>query len=277
MGYHRPVSAYNPRKVQEQKRGCSLVAHRRVVKELMSQSISEILLTDSTADNLRIGGMTPMSTIDYPGESAAVIFVQGCGLRCQYCYNGHLTTAKIPGKLAWSSIYDFLSSRQGLLDAVVFGGGEAILQSALIPAVRQVKALGYKIGLHTAGSAPLRLANILSELDWVGFDIKGLSDDYSYITGVDVGDKCWQSLRMLLNSGVSYEVRTTVHWDLISADKLLKIGQWLRDEGVENFVVQDCLTDNCLNKNLEPSYLEEGQKQMVWQELDRYFPSFTVR
>ena len=168
----------------------------------MNENESEILLTDHTADNLRIGGMTPITTIDYPGELAAVIFVQGCGLRCQYCYNTHLMSAKVPGKLAWSSVYDFLFSRQGLLDAVVFSGGEAILQSALIPAIKQVKALGYKVGLHTAGSAPLALAKILPYLDWVGFDIKGLSEDYSYITGVDVGDNCWQSLRMLLNSGV---------------------------------------------------------------------------
>lgn len=218
-----------------------------------------------------------MTTIDYPGELATVLFVQGCGLRCQYCYNGHLTSAAVPGRLTWSSVYDFLISRQGLLDAVVFSGDEATLQRALIPAVKQVKALGYKVGLHTAGSVPLRLAEVLPELDWVGFDIKGLSEDYSYITGVDVGDKCWQSLRLLLNSGVEYEVRTTVHWDLISADKLLKIGQWLRDEGVEHFVVQDCLTDNCLNKQLGSSYIEEEQKKEVWQELDQYFPSFTVR
>lgn len=243
----------------------------------MSQSMSEILLTDSTADHLRIGGMNPMTTTDYPGQVAAVLFVQGCGLRCQYCYNGHLTSAVVPGKLSWHSIHDFLVSRQGLLDAVVFSGGEAILQSALIPAVRQVKALGYNVGLHTAGSAPLRLATVLPMLDWVGFDIKGLSEDYSYITGVDVGDKCWQSLRMLLNSGVKYEVRTTVHWDLISAKKLLKIGRWLREEGVEHFVVQDCLTDHCLNERLGPSYLAENEKQKVWQTLRQYFPSFSVR
>ena len=243
----------------------------------MSQNNSEILMSNSTANDLRIGGMTPMTATDYPDELSAVIFVQGCGLRCQYCYNGHLASATMPGKLSWSSVYDFLESRQGLLNAVVFSGGEATLQAALTPAVKQIKALGYKIGLHTAGSAPLRFAGILPELDWVGFDIKGLSEDYSYITGVDVGDKCWQSLRLLLNSGIRYEVRTTVHWDLISVDKLLKIGAWLRDEGVENFVVQDCLTDHCLNEQLGPSRLDGEQKQKVWQELAQYFPSFTVR
>ena len=198
-------------------------------------------------------------------------------MRCQYCYNGHLTSASVPGKLSWSSVHDFLLSRRGLLDAVVFSGGEATLQGALIPAVEQVKGMGYKVGLHTAGSSPLRLARILPKLDWVGFDIKGLSEDYSYITGVDVGDKCWQSLRILLNSGIDYEVRTTVHWDLISADKLVEVAQWLRGEGVERFVVQDCKTDNCLNQSLDVSWLAEEEKQAVWQKLDTYFPSFSIR
>ncbi len=243
----------------------------------MSQSVSEILLSDRTADDLRVGGLTPLTTADYPGELAAAIFVQGCGLRCQYCYNEHLTSAKVPGKLPWSSIYEFLTGHQGLLDAVVFSGGEATSQTALLPAIHQIRELGYKVGLHTAGSSPLRFAEVLPFLDWVGFDIKGLSDDYTYITGVDVGDKCWQSLRLLLNSGVAYEVRTTVHWDLISASQLLKIGQWLRDEGVTNFVVQDCVTESCLNKDLGKSYLPEEEKQVIWQELSQYFSSFTRR
>lgn len=243
----------------------------------MSSSIAEIILSDNQADDLRIGGFNPMTTIDYPGELATVIFVQGCAFRCQYCHNGELADARVPGQIAWSDIRNFLQSRLGLLDAVVFSGGEPILQRALIPAIEEVKSLGFKIGLHTSGASPLRLARVLPYLDWVGFDIKGLVDDYAYITGADAGAKCWQSLRLLLNSGVDYEVRTTVHWGLIPADKLLKIGDWLKNEGVNRFVVQNCNTDRCLNSELGPSVLADDEKQQLWQRLEQCFPSFSVR
>lgn len=51
---------------------------------------------------LQVGGITPFTTIDFPGRLAAVIFCQGCPWRCQYCHNRHLLPAgengNIPGK-----------------------------------------------------------------------------------------------------------------------------------------------------------------------------------
>lgn len=243
----------------------------------MSQTIAEIILSDLSADHLRIGGFTPMTTIDFPGELAAVLFLQGCGFRCQYCHNGHLADVKAKGQIAWSSIREFLQSRQGFLDAIVFSGGEPTVQQALLPAIDEVKSQGFKVGLHTTGVSPLMLAKVLPKLDWVGFDIKGLVEDYANITGVDAGSKCWQSLRLLLNSGVDYEVRTTVHWDLIPADKLLKIGLGLQEEGVDRFVVQNCNTDHCLNPELGPSVLDDQAKSQLWQQLEQYFSSFAIR
>ena len=243
----------------------------------MSQTIAEVILSDLSADQLRIGGFTPMTTIDYPGELAAVLFLQGCAFRCQYCHNGHLADVKAEGQITWASVRGFLQSRQGLLDAIVFSGGEPTVQRALLPAIDEAKALGFKVGLHTAGTSPLVLARVLPKLDWIGFDIKGLTEDYAYITGVDAGNKCWQSLRLVLNSGVDYEVRTTVHWDLIPADKLLKIGLWLKEEGVKRFVVQSCNTDNCLNPELGPSVLDDEAKHQLWLQLEQYFPSFAIR
>ena len=243
----------------------------------MNRATAEVIQSDLSANQLRIGGFTPMTTIDFPGELAAVLFLQGCGFRCQYCHNGHLADVKAESRIAWSEILAFLQSRQGLLDGIVFSGGEPTIQRALLPAIDKVKALGFKVGLHTTGAAPLMLAKILPKLDWVGFDIKGLTEDYACITGVDAGNKCRQSLRLLLGSGVDYEVRTTVHWDLIPADKLLEIGLWLKKEGVNRFVVQHCNTDNCLNSELGPSVLDDEVKNQLWLQLEQYFPSFSIR
>ena len=66
--------------------------------------------------------------------------------------------------LAW------LQNRRGLLDGVVFSGGEPTLQPGLEAAAGQVRELGFRVGLHTAGSAPAALREVLPLLDWVGFD-----------------------------------------------------------------------------------------------------------
>ena len=38
----------------------------------------------------------------------------------------------------------------------MFSGGEATLQAALPEAMRRVRAMGFKVGLHTAGPYPER-------------------------------------------------------------------------------------------------------------------------
>jgi pyruvate formate lyase activating enzyme len=37
-----------------------------------------------------IGGLLKFSMIDYPGKIAAIVFTQGCNLRCKYCHNPEL-------------------------------------------------------------------------------------------------------------------------------------------------------------------------------------------
>lgn len=229
------------------------------------------------ASRLRVGGLLPLTTIDFPEALSAVIFTQGCTLRCHYCQNGHLIPVRSDSQLAWSDIEDFLHRRQGLLDAVVFSGGEPTLQGALLPALQAVKAMGYKTGLHTAGTVPSRLEEAISCLDWVGFDIKALPEDYSAITGLDTGDTCWHSLRIVLDSGIPYEVRTTVHWQLMPPEKVMVLAQRLRESGVTHFVLQNCVTRNCLNPDLGQSGLDEGVKNELCQALDQLFPAFSVR
>ena len=34
-----------------------------------------------------IGGLTPFSSVDFPGQLAAVVFIAGCPWRCGYCHN----------------------------------------------------------------------------------------------------------------------------------------------------------------------------------------------
>ncbi len=192
-----------------------------------------------TSTELRVGGLAHLSTCDWPGELAATVFCQGCGWDCAYCHNPHLRPTGAEPQLSWSEVFAFLKSRRGLLDGVVFSGGEPTLQPALFRAVQAVRGLGFRIGLHTAGMTPDRFASVLPCIDWVGFDVKAPFHAYSRITGVDhSGDKALASLRLLLASGIAYEVRTTLHPALLSAEDMVELRDQLLSLGVTHYAVQ---------------------------------------
>jgi pyruvate-formate lyase-activating enzyme len=37
-----------------------------------------------------VAGVVPLTTVDYPGRLALVVFTQGCPWRCGYCHNTDL-------------------------------------------------------------------------------------------------------------------------------------------------------------------------------------------
>lgn len=195
------------------------------------------------AERLRIGGITPLTSIDFPGRLATVLFCQGCPWRCSYCHNPELLDATAPGTLAWSQVLAFLQNRRGLLDGVVFSGGEPTLQAALPAALVQVRALGLETALHTGGMYPQRLAALLRHLDWIGLDIKGPLHRHDAITGAPgSGLRSREALAHLLDSGVAYECRTTWHPGLFDADELLALADELAARGVTHWALQECRT-----------------------------------
>lgn len=189
---------------------------------------------------LHVGGLTPLSATDFPGELAAVVYCQGCPWRCSYCHNPHLLPGTADGGIAWSEVLEFLRRRLGLLDAVVFSGGEPTAQKGLLAAMRAVKALGYRIGLHSAGIYPRRFAEVLPLADWVGFDAKAPFDaSYARITGVrGSGEAALESAKLLLASGVDHEFRTTWHAEFLPPAELDRLAASLQVLGVRRYVLQ---------------------------------------
>ena len=187
---------------------------------------------------LAVGGLVPFTTIDFPGRLAAVVFCQGCAWRCTYCHNPHLLR-RGEGAMAWEDVLEWLKSRRGLLDGVVFSGGEPLLQRGLAAALTEVRALGFATGLHTAGAYPKRLAAVLPLLDWVGFDVKAPFAEYAPIVGCDGGLAACAALELLLASSVAHEVRCTVPPQLDDT-ALDRLGKQLSDLGVAHFARQTC-------------------------------------
>ena len=197
-------------------------------------------------NTLRVGGFIPFTTTDYPGQLSAVVFCQGCPWRCEYCHNPHLLPADGPESHAWSDILAFLEKRRGLLDAVVFSGGEPTLQGGLAGAMREVKAMGFRIGLHTGGMYPERLSRVLPLLDWIGLDVKAPREAYPRITGVPgSGAAVFESLEMILAAGIEHELRCTWHPDLLSDADLECLGRELEAVCANQLMLQEYRAEGC--------------------------------
>ena len=200
---------------------------------------------------LRVGGFVPFTSTDYPGALAAVVFCQGCPWRCGYCHNPHLVPSRGDDERDFNDILDWLANRRGLLDAVVFSGGEPTAQPALADAIVAVRTLGFAIGIHTAGAYPRRLARVLGEVDWIGIDIKAPVADYATVTGVaGSGLAALASLDLVLAAGVAHEVRTTVHSALTPPVAMESLARELAARGIERWVLQPFRPTGCANASV---------------------------
>jgi pyruvate formate lyase activating enzyme len=224
------------------------------VETLYFKAMSSSISTEP-ASSLRIGGVVPFTATDYPGLLAAVVFCQGCPWRCVYCHNPHLLSSTAASPLdvvPWDKFSKWLDTRHGLLDGVVFSGGEPLAQGALPAAVAEVKAKGgFRVGLHTGGAYPDRLGELLPDIDWVGLDMKASPSGYERVTGVPhSGDRAFESLDLILKAGVGLECRTTVHAAVTPADELIRLAQTLRDKGIKKWVLQPFRAQGCDNAEL---------------------------
>ena len=50
---------------------------------------------------LRVGGLVPLTTLDFPDHLACVLFCQGCAWRCGYCHNPQLISACGTDEKSW--------------------------------------------------------------------------------------------------------------------------------------------------------------------------------
>jgi pyruvate formate lyase activating enzyme len=207
---------------------------------------------------LRVGGIQLLTTIDWEGRLAAIIFLQGCPWRCTYCHNRELTPRTAPGMTPWAETLDQLRARQGFLDAVIFSGGEPTLQGDLPGAIAEVAELGFEIALHTNGFDPPALARALDAggLSYVAMDVKAPFAKYRDVTGVPAsGRGAEQSVELLIASGVDHEFRTTYHPALLSRDDLREIARDLADRSAPTWFIQKFRREGCPSPGLRDSVL----------------------
>lgn len=226
-----------------------------------------------------IGGLQKFSLLDYPGLVAAIVFTQGCNFRCQFCYNPMLVRPGVVGKfknkpkagrkshplIIEGDFFDFLKMRLGKLDGVVISGGEPTQQADLPEFLSKIKQLGYKIKLDTNGTNPTMLKKLIKRklLDYLAMDIKAGEDKYEEITSSQVKlSNIKKSIKIIKESGLPYEFRTTIVPGLHIADDVKKIGAIIK--GAEKWYLQTIKSDTDLVnpklKNIKPYTKKEMEE-----------------
>ena len=182
---------------------------------------------------MKIHGLQKMTLLDFPGKVACTVFLGGCDFRCPFCHNYELLDGSAPALMDEEALLRFLRGRRGLLDGVAITGGEPLLRKDLPDLLRAIRELGFAVKVDTNGNHPEALEALLSEglADYIAMDIKNSPEKYALTAGLKVLDLApiRQSVRLLLDSAIPYEFRTTVVDELHEASDFEAIGQWIAE------------------------------------------------
>jgi len=188
--------------------------------------------------------ISPFTLLDYPNKSACILWFTGCNMRCLYCYNPDIVLGK--GKMSIEDARHFLQKRKKLLQAVVFSGGECTMHPALLQLAQEAKAMGYLVKVDTNGSRPAIMMELIRRnlLDYVALDFKGLGERFKHITVSNLFGAFEETYALLQANKIPFEVRTTVHSELLSLEDLQEMISYLENKKyVGTYYLQSALND----------------------------------
>lgn len=190
--------------------------------------------------------ITPFTMLDFPDRTACIVWFAGCPMRCLYCHNPQLIKSR--GHLGIENALSFLTKRAGLLEGVVLSGGEASIYPGLPDFIRRARQMGYAIKLDTNGLRPDIIKSLLNEnlLDYIALDYKAPAEKFKKISGTRKFDSFSETLRLLCSQKkISFEIRTTVHTDLLDENDIATILTDLDSLGYKgSYFIQNFRADN---------------------------------
>jgi pyruvate formate lyase activating enzyme len=190
-----------------------------------------------------IAALTPCSLIDFPGHVAAVVFTQGCNLRCRYCHNHELCELRSDAAgVTMEDTRDFFESRIGKLSGAVISGGEPTLHGDLPVLLRTIRDLGFATKLDTNGTHPEVVQRLMDDhlIDHVAVDVKTAPGTSSrWLIGSDSQPRrALETLSIAIRGGLSCEARTTVVEPHHTLDGLMELAGSLAAEQVPIWYLQ---------------------------------------
>lgn len=189
---------------------------------------------------MKIMGLQKLTLLDYPEKTACTVFTAGCNFRCPFCHNASLVTHLEGDEIGEQAFFDFLRSRQGLLQGVCVTGGEPTVQPDLLDFLARIKSLGFLVKLDTNGARPDILKRAVADglADYVAMDIKNSPARYGETVGIDGFDTSpiEESVSFLLGGSVDYEFRTTVVRQYHTAEDIAELGRFIK--GARRYYLQ---------------------------------------
>ncbi|MBL7141967.1 anaerobic ribonucleoside-triphosphate reductase activating protein [Patescibacteria group bacterium] len=199
-------------------------------------------------------GWQKTSLNEWPGKVCSVVWTSGCNFCCPFCYNYDLVLnpEKLP-LIKEKQILDYCKKNKDLLDGIMITGGEPLINKKedLIRFIKKAKKLGLKIGIETNGTNPKMIQFLIVNdlVDYLAMDIKAplIQERYDQITGGKVDLKnIKKSVKIIIDSEIDSEFRTTVVPGLLNQDDILKITQDIK--GAKKYYLQQFQPGNTLGK-----------------------------
>jgi len=212
-----------------------------------------------------LGGLQKATLVDYPGKVACTIFTVGCNFFCPFCHNKDLVSLKNFKQSSLSFIkekdfFDFLLTRQQVLDGVCITGGEPTIQPDLAIFCQKIKNLDFLVKLDTNGGQPKIIKHLIEQklIDFIALDVKVNKDNYYLLTNTSY-QKIAHSLKIILSGSIDYQLRTTLVPKIHNEDNLLILAKELKSAAIENGVDPNSLSwqlqrfrpQNCLKKEFD--------------------------
>ena len=206
-------------------------------------------------------GLQKHSLIDYPGKISCVAFVTGCNFQCPYCHNADLARGNYPERISEDNFLAFLAPRKSFLDGVVITGGEPTLQPDLLELCRALGRMGLAVKLDTNGSRPELLERLIEArcIDYIAMDLKtGIQDYGPPLCPESLGAKIQETIRIIMNSGLDYEFRTTCVRPFVDETKMARMANAI--QGAKRYILQRCNAASMLDpvyfQGMEPDFSE---------------------
>jgi pyruvate formate lyase activating enzyme len=225
-----------------------------------------------TAMKINYAGTVPLSTLDWTGKAAVTVFFRGCPLRCPYCQNYPYLEGT--GFVEPNFVEEKIKSSKPFVSAVVFSGGEPLMQAGVVYLAEVAKKLGLLVGIHTNGCYPERAAELIERklVDKFFIDVKaplndpglygkvagcetyGVAGGHPFMMPEEITEAVTRTIKTVDISSLELELRTTVIRDFIGNKKeISQIATWI-SENVKNrevtYVLQQGVPEHSMQEEL---------------------------
>ncbi|MCR4647644.1 MAG: anaerobic ribonucleoside-triphosphate reductase activating protein [Lachnospiraceae bacterium] len=200
-----------------------------------------------------IHGLNKTTLLDFPGHLACTVFTGYCNLRCPFCQNGELVLCpESQPAIPEEEFFDFLDKRKKRLEGVAITGGEPTVSPDLVDFIKKIKDLGFLVKLDSNGLRPDILKYLIdnSLVDYFAMDIKSSKEKYPVACGLNQLNlsAIEESVKILMNSPVEYEFRTTVSRELHTEKEFREIAEWIK--GCSNYYLQSYRPSDAILANM---------------------------